>query len=138
MKEVTRSLFSDFRIRELGYDFMGYSPQKPPYVPHPDIPTYHHLLIPRRFGSPYSYENGVILYTTPHAYLHVIEALSPEHFYYITSEMQDMKVKQYLDPHNIQNIDDILQDFETTFSDYRTKKRTKVLKPEYLNRRTKK
>lgn len=135
MKEVTRTLIKDFNIPALGYDFMGYPPQKPPTTPHPDLLTYHHLLIPRRLGGPYSYDNGVILYTTPHAYLHVIESLAPTYFNYITSEMFDMKVKQYLDPQNLQNIDLILQDFEATFSTYRTKKRTLLLKPEYLNRK---
>lgn len=137
MKEVTRRLINDFEISSVGYDFMGYLPQTPKTTPtliHPDIPTYHHLLIPRRLGGPYSYENGVILYSTPHQYLHVIEALSPTYFNYITSEMQDMKVKRFLDPENLHNIDDILLDFEHKFSDYRTKKRTLVLKPEYLNR----
>lgn len=138
MKPVTRKIIEDFEISSVGHDFMGYPPQTPlttPTLRTPDILTYHHLLIPRREGGPYSYWNGVVLYSTPHAYLHLIEALSPDLFAYITSEMFDMKAARFLDPRNIQNIDEILQEFEYTHRDYRSQKtKRRVLKPEYLNR----
>lgn len=128
----------DFEISSVGYDFMGYPPQKPSLdntLTHPDIPTFHHLLVPARNGGPYSYWNGVILYTTPHEYLHLIEALDPSTFSYLTSEMQDMKVKRTLDPRNLALIDEILQEFEYTHADYRSAKtRKRVLKPQYFNR----
>ena len=129
MKDVTRSLIHDFQILELGYDFMGYPPQSK------DLLTYHHLLIPRRYGGPYSYQNGVILYSTPHSYLHVIESISPSHFYYLTAEMFDMKTSSFLNPSNLHNIDEILTDFETTYSTYRTSKNKVLIKQPYLNRR---
>lgn len=138
MKPVTRKIMEDFEISSVGYDFMGYPPQTPSLqntLVHADIPTFHHLLIPARNGGPYAYWNGVILYTTPHEYLHLIEALSPLSFSYLTSEMQDMKVKRTLDPRNIARIDEILQEFEYTHKDYRSSKtRKRVLKPQYFNR----
>lgn len=138
LKALTRKIIDDFRISSVGYDFMGYSPQKPSLentLTHPDILCYHHLLIPRRNGGPYAYWNGAILYTTPHEYLHLIEALSPSLFHHITSEMQDMKVKRFLDPRNLAVIDEILSEFEYTHADYRSQKtRKRVLKPQYLNR----
>lgn len=135
MKEVTRNLIEDFNIKQLGFDFMGYPPQKPPYVRRPDLLTYHHLLVPRRNGGEDTYENGVILYTTPHRYLHLIEALDPDSFSYLTSEMFDMKIKQRLDTVNLHYIDLILREFEDKYATYRTQKHKKVLKPEYLNRK---
>lgn len=135
MKDVTKSLIHDFQILEKGYDFMSYPPQNPPLTPHPDLLTYHHLLIPRRYGGPYSYQNGVILYTTPHSYLHVIESISPEHFHYLTAEMFDMKCSASLNPSHLHNIDQILTDFETKYSTHRTSKNKVLIKQPYLNRK---
>lgn len=137
MKDVTRSLIQDFQILELGYDFMGYPPQSPPYsdIPQPDLLTYHHLLVPARIDPSYTYQNGVILYTTPHSYLHVIESISPSHFHYLTAEMFDMKVAQTLTPYHLHNIDQILTDFETNYSDHRTSKNKVLIKQPYLNRK---
>jgi len=129
MKDVTFQLIHDFRILELGYDFMGYPHQSK------DLLTYHHLLIPRRYGGQYSYENGVILYSTPHSYLHVIESISPSHFHYLTAEMFDMKIAHHLSPSHLHNIDQILTDFETTYHDHRTSKKKVLIKEPYLNRR---
>lgn len=42
MARITNIMIREFKISELGYDFMGYSLNKG------DIYTYHHLLIPRR------------------------------------------------------------------------------------------
>ena len=42
MKEVTKLLINDFKIKQLNYDFMGYSLQRG------DIYTFHHFLIANR------------------------------------------------------------------------------------------
>lgn len=132
MKEITKLLINDFKIKELGYDMMGYSLQKG------DAYTYHHLLIPKRQGGDISYENGAILFSTPHQYLHTIEAIEHKYFSYITEEIQKMKIKGELDDLNLLEIDNILCDFEYKYCDYATKKGKKVLKPEYMNRKFKK
>ena len=88
MKEVTKLLINDFKIRQLNYDFMGYSLQRG------DIYTFHHFLIANRENGPYAYWNGVILCgKTSHPYLHLIESKDEERFYDITSEFLDMKNK---------------------------------------------
>ena len=107
---------------------MGYSLQKG------DIYTFHHLLIPNRQGGPYSYNNGAILTSTSHQYLHTIEAVDYKYFAYLTSEMQDMKIKGYLDIYNLEEIDNILCDFEYKYRNYYTKKHRKLLRPEYIHR----
>ena len=111
---------------------MGYSLQKG------DIYTFHHLLIPRRQGGPYAYWNGAVLCTTPHQYLHVIENIDYDYFAYITSEMQDMKAKGYLDEKNLREINNILCEFEWKYKNYQTKRGKKMLRPEYLHRVLKK
>lgn len=78
MKDVTRKLVEYYKINELGYDFMGYVKQKN------DILTYHHLIVPNRLGGPKNFDNGVILYSTSHAYLHLIEAIDYDLFLELT------------------------------------------------------
>ena len=92
MKEVTKLMINEFKIKELGYDFMGYSLQKG------DIYTFHHLIIPNRKNGPYERWNGAILCgKSSHPYLHIIEAYDYDRFTDITSEMIDMNIKGYLD-----------------------------------------
>lgn len=129
LKEVTKILINDFKIRELGHDFMGYSLQKG------DIYTFHHLIIPKRQGGQYTYWNGAVLCSTPHQYLHAIEAIEHKYFDYITDEMEMMKHKGFLDEDNLLEINNILCEFEWNYKDYHTRKGRKVLRPEYLNRK---
>lgn len=128
MKEVTKLMINEFKIKQLGYDFMGYSLQKG------DIYTFHHLIIPNRNGGPYARWNGAILCSTPHQYLHVIEAKDYDMFCYLTSEMIDMNIKGYLDMHNIRNIDSVLCQFEKEHCGDRTSKGKILIKEEYTRR----
>ena len=45
MKEITKSMIKEFKLRELEFDFMGYKLQKG------DIYTFHHLIVPNRSGG---------------------------------------------------------------------------------------
>lgn len=129
MKEVTKLLINDFKIKELGYDFMGYSLQKG------DNYTFHHYLIANRDGGPYEYWNGVILCgKTSHPYLHLIERKDEDRFYAITSEFIDMKNKGYLDIENLRYINDILTGFEKEYSGKYSKKGKILIKEEYVKR----
>lgn len=140
MKEVTKALIDDFDIYNLGYDFMGgiiYGT-----YPSGSKLDFHHLLVPRREsarkGLPfdgYVYENGVILkHGCTHEELHLIETYDYDKFCYITSEMQDMKVKGYLDLCNLKNINDILKEFEYEHRNSCNKKGKRLIKRCYLDR----
>ena len=135
MRQVTRLLINDFKIKELGYDFMGFALQKD------KILTYHHLIIShefckkRKLGSGYTYENGCVLCSTSHEYLHVIERYEEEFFWQITSELIDLKVKKKLDKSNILKIWSIMELFESIHGDDVTDTGKKIIKKEYINRR---
>ena len=129
MKEITKEMIKDFRIRELGYDFMGYTLQKH------DIYNFHHLIIPNRDGGPLERWNGAILCgKTSHPYLHLIESKDYDIFCKITSEMIDMNIKGYLDKDNLKRIDILLKQFESEHSSDRGKKGKILIKSEYKNR----
>ena len=67
MKEITKLMINEFKIKKLGYDFMGYKLQKDKSL------TFHHLIIPRRNNGPETRWNGAIIQRIPHDYLHIIE-----------------------------------------------------------------
>ena len=132
MREITKEMIDEFRIRELGNDFMGYQKQGS------DLLTFHHLIVPRRLCTDelngYTRNNGAILYTTPHQYLHLIEAYDRDIFEIITSEMIDENIKGYIDKQNIRYIDDALKYFEREYSGHTTNKGKPLIKEEYTTR----
>lgn len=128
MKTITRLMIREFKIDDLGYDFMGYSINK-------KNASYHHLIVPRRLHGPMSIENGAILNGfTSHPYLHAIERTDPEIFNLITSEMIDENIKRKLDIENLKRIHDLLLFFEREHcSDY-TRSGKSLIKEEYTKR----
>lgn len=128
MKEVTKLMINEFKLKELGMDFMGFQLQKG------DIYTFHHLIVPNRNGGPYARWNGAILFSTPHQYLHVIENYDYDRFCYISSELIDENIKGYIDMENIRNIHEVLCEFEREYSGKRTKKGKLLIKEEYTRR----
>lgn len=133
-KYVTNLMINEFKLRELGTDFMGYDLQRS------DFYTFHHLIVPRRcckkegLGDGYLTWNGAILFRQPHDYLHIVERYDYDRFLALTSEMIDENVKGYIDPVNLRHIDDILRGFEREYSGCRTKKGHELIKEEYTRR----
>lgn len=129
MKEVTKLMINEFKIKELGYDFMGYQLQRG------DIYTFHHLIVPNRNGGPYARWNGAILCgKTAHPYLHLIENKDYDIFCYLTSEMIDINTQGYISTYNLRNIDNLLCQFEREHSGDRSKKGKLLIKEEYTRR----
>ena len=115
MREVTKNMVENFKLRELGYDFMGYDIDKVERL------TFHHLIVPRKDCNLLGIEdegyvewNGSILVrNNSHDYLHIIEKYDFNIFLDVTSEMIDQNIKGRIDPKNIRLIDMLLKDFES-------------------------
>lgn len=132
MKQVTKLMINEFKIKELGFDFMGYTLQKG------EIYTFHHLIIPKREGGKLTRQNGAILCgQSSHPYLHAIEAKDYDMFAYITKRMINENIKGSLDIPNIRRIHQVLEVFEREHSGDRTKKGHPLIKEEYIRRRKK-
>jgi len=130
MKEITKLMINEYKIKQLGYDFMGYT-----FVKTSEL-SYHHLIIPRRHNGPMTKENGAILkQDTSHNYLHKIERIDPEIFFLISSELIDENIKGRLDIENLKRIRDLLVYFENEHSNDLTKKGQYVIKQEYMTNR---
>lgn len=128
MKDITKTMVREYKIKELGYDFMGY------YCQTGDIITFHHTILPKREGGLERKENGSILYSTPHYYIHTIEEYEKEAFAYITMEIMQMNLKGYLDPTNIKRIHDTLLWFESQYGEEKTTKGKLLIKDSFRNR----
>lgn len=127
MKYITKLMINEFKIKQLGYDFMGYSLQKGDHY------TFHHI-IPQRKGGEYSRENGAILFTTSHEYLHKIELYEIAMYNYIQQELLDINNKGDVDVANLKRIQDILKCFEDRYKDFYNSKSKKIIKDSYLKR----
>ena len=127
MKPITDLMIQKFNLTDR--DFMGYR------FTH-NTASFHHLIIPKRLNGPETIQNGAILNSkTSHPYLHIIESVDQDMFYFITSEMIDMNIKGYLDLDNLRRIDDVLRQFESEHKQDRTKKGHKLVKDIYISGR---
>ena len=84
MKEITKLMINEFKLKELGYDMMGYT-----FKSNKEL-SFHHLRIPKRMcqnieGKGYTRNNGAILkQSSSHEYLHTIELYDRDMFLAIT------------------------------------------------------
>ena len=136
MQEITKLMVSDFGIKRLGYDFMGYNVNRRSSL------SFHHLIIPKKdckmygLGDGYTYWNGVILVQeTSHDYLHLIQKYDETTFDRITLQMIEEKAKGYLDKKNLMQIKELLLDFEDRHRGLHTSKGKKLIKREYVTGR---
>lgn len=135
LKEVTKLMINEFKLKELGHDFMGYSINKN------SVLSFHHTIISHSkclqdgIGHGYWRWNGSILVQdTSHDYLHIIERVDNDLFLDITSELIDMNTKGKLDVTNLRYIHDMLTCFEREHSGDRTKKGKILIKEKYTRR----
>ena len=138
MREVTKQMVNDFKLKKLGYDMMGYPFQRPNQL------SFHHLIVPHRnckemgLGEGYLYWNGAILrQDTSHNYLHLIENKDYDRFLYITSELIDINIQRAILYKNIRRIHECLCGFEKEHCSDRNKNGY-LIKDEYTRRLIKK
>ena len=135
MKEIAKEMIKDFKIKKLGYDFMGYQVDRQSSL------SFHHLIIAHKdckqlgYGEGFLRWNGSILVQdTSHNYLHLIERIDEQIFNLITSEMIDMNSKGYLDTYNIKKIHDLLSYFEREHINDRNSRGKILIKESYIQR----
>lgn len=138
MREITKLMIKKYALNKLKYDFMGYGFNRQ------DQLSFHHLIVPHRLckikglGQGFYEWNGAILVqSTSHEYLHVIERYDHDMFSAITSEMIDENIKGKLDIVNLDAINDVLEQFEREYCSARTKKGAPLIKEQYVRRKFK-
>ena len=135
MRGITKEMITAYRLKKLGFDFMGF-----PFKKINEL-SFHHLIVEHRYckekglGEGYLWWNGAILkQSTSHEYLHIIESKDLDKFNAITSELIDENIKGYLDQENLLAIDDILTSFEKEYCSAKNKKGYPLIKEEYTQR----
>lgn len=136
MKEVTREMIKLYNIKKLGYDFMGYTFNRPEEL------SFHHLIVPHRdckregLGEGYLIWNGAILkQETSHEYLHTIELYDRELFLRITKYIIEENQNKKIDIDNLKRIRDLLLYFEAEHQYDTNKKGKKLIKRKYITDR---
>lgn len=134
MKNVTKLMINEFKLKELGYDFMGYTFRSTKEL------SFHHLRIPKRLcanieGKGYTRDNGAILnQSSSHQYLHTIELYDREMFLSITKWMILENEMGKLDKECLIKIREILLAFEAEYRDKRNGDGKLILKKDYTKR----
>ena len=130
MKPVVNLMINEFKLLEIGINFMGYR------ITDPRKLSFHHLVEFKRNGGVYDMDNGAILIrNSSHDYLHLVERTDKKIFAAITREMIEENKKRMIDMENIKKIDEYLCDFEDKHSDDTIGKGRKLLiRDEFLRR----
>jgi len=136
MREITKEMIKLYDIKNLGYDFMGYTFKKPEEL------SFHHLIIPKReckkekLGTGYLLWNGAILkQDTSHDYLHLIERINRELFLRITKYMIEENQNKKIDIDNLKRIREILLIFEEYYAKETDRNGKKLIKKSYITDR---
>lgn len=136
MRPITQEMVRQYRLKQLGYDFMGYT------FTNPNQLSFHHLIVPRRdceaagLGDGYLFWNGAILkQNTSHDYLHLIEKIDRQKFLAITDLMVKENKLGELSLSELRAIHIILQSFEQEHQNDKNKHGEKILKRRYITER---
>ena len=139
MRAITNLMINDFKLKKLGYDFMGFSFKRKEQL------SFHHLIVDRKDckelhipSEGYVYWNGAILrQDTSHDYLHTIENYDYDRFLAITSELIDENILGELSIESLKRIRDVLKSFEREYSNERSKSGNLIIKESYVRDRIK-
>lgn len=126
MKEVTRELIKIYK--PLNLDWMNYKVIRPSDI------TYHHI-IKKEHGGLYTLENGALLTSTAHQYLHIIEYKEIK-IYDMLNKMFEIINKQRHAPTQEQReiIEYLLNEFYDLHKNDTNSKGKRLIKYEYTKR----
>lgn len=129
MGKLSNRLYYEFKLNQLGYDFMGYEFDSKKEL------SYHHIK-PTHSGGETTYNNGVLLVrSTSHNYIHTIEEYDYKIFLMVTRLLIEEKNMGKVDIEILKEIDGILNCFEEKYERAYTKKGQPLVREEFTRRR---
>ena len=137
MKEITETMITQYKLNQLGYDFMGYR-----FNNNREL-SFHHLIVAKKdckkFGLPengYLWWNGAILkQSSSHDYLHLIQRTDNELFWLITNVLIDENEKGKLTKEDLKKIREFLLYFENKYGKEADDKGKVLIKRQYTQNR---
>lgn len=129
MSRLRERLYKDYKLEELGYDFMGFEFEKKN-----DLSTHH--ILPRHEGGKTKKNNLCVLNRyTSHNYIHLIEDVDYKLFLQISKFLLEQVKKGEISMEQILRIYDVLDVFERKYKDAESRSGDLLIKPEYKNAR---
>jgi len=128
MKEIVKNMTEEWGMTNM--DWMGYTLEENEYF------SFHHLIVPKRFGGKQTEENGAILIKqASHDYLHVIERTERKLFEEITWVLREINEQRYMPTkEQLQRIRQVLEYFENRYMNMYTREGKPLIKYRYLRR----
>lgn len=131
MGRLNNRLYYNFKINELGHDFMGYVFDDKKEL------TYHHIQ-PKQYAGQTTYENGALLCReTSHNYIHIIEGIDFKVFIELSQILRDEQAQGKITREHLFEIQQVLEYFETKHDHEYTKRGVPIIKEEFVRRRIK-
>lgn len=129
MSRLRERLYKDYKLEELGYDFMGYE-----FETKRDLSTHH--IIPRHSGGETKKDNLCVLNRyTSHNYIHLIEDTDYKVFLEISKYLLEQVKKGEISIEQLLRIDDALHFFEFKYRNEEDRHGERLIKPEYKEKR---
>ena len=129
MSRLREKLYKEYKLEELGYDFLGYT-----FEDKKELSTHH--ILPRHSGGETKKNNLCILNRfTSHNYIHLIEDYDYKVFLELSKYLLEEVKKGEISREQLLRIEDALQFFEYKFRDEEDRHGEKLIKPEYKEKR---
>lgn len=129
MSKLRERIYKDFKMEQLGYDFMGYE-----FGSKKELSTHH--ILPRHSGGQTKKKNLCALNRfTSHNYIHLIEGTDYKVFLELSKYLLEEVSKGEIGREQLLRIEDALQFFEFKYRDEEDRHGEMLIKPEYKTKR---
>lgn len=128
MTKMKAKLYDNFKLDNVGADFMGYEFDTKKEL------TYHHIL-PKNYGGKTTFENGALLIRESHNYIHTIEAFDFKLFIELSQELKREHEDGEITRERLLAIRQMLEFFEEKNKNTYTRAGLLLIKDEFIRRR---
>lgn len=128
MTKLKTKLYDNFRLQQIGVDFMGYE-----FEVKKDL-TYHHIQ-PKNYGGETTYKNGALLIHPSHNYIHTIETVDFKLFLELSQELKKEHAQGEITKDRLITIAQMLSYFESKYANSYTRNGSPLIKDEFTRRR---
>lgn len=129
MSRLKERLYKDYKLEQLGYDFLGYT-----FESKKELSTHH--ILPKNSGGKTDKKNLCILNRfTSHNYIHLIEDYDKKVFLQISSHLLKQVSLGKIDIDEIRKIRELLEFFEYKYRNEYARNGDILIRPEYKSKR---
>lgn len=129
MSRLRERLYKEYKLEEVGYDFMGYE-----FGSKKELSTHH--IIPRNSGGQTKKNNLCILNRyTSHNYIHLIEDYDYKIFLQVSKYLMEQVKKGKIDQEELKRINELLLFFEDKYKNEQARNGELLIKEEYKTKR---